>query len=129
MLADVANRIDREPRRVRVVHAGTTIADTTSAIRVFEGERPPAYYVPRDDVLVDLFRTETATTCPWKGAATYWSLPEADDVAWTYEEPLPEAAELVGLLAFYASRVDECWVGDERVTPEPSSYLGGWIVP
>lgn len=114
---------------MRIVHGDTTIVDTTAAIRVFEGDRPPAYYVPHRDVRVDLTPTSTATVCPWKGDASYWSLGDTADVAWSYEDPLPDAEPLRDHVAFYASRVDECWVDDVRVVPEASSYLGGWIVP
>lgn len=120
-------RFEPDPRRVRVVHGGRAIVDTTDALRVFESG-PPAYYVPRADVLVELTRTDTSTSCPWKGAATYWSLPDAEDAAWGYDDPLPDAEPLRDRVAFYASRVDECWVGDLRVTPQPGGYYGGWIV-
>jgi uncharacterized protein (DUF427 family) len=120
-------RIEPDPRRVRVVHGGETVVDTTRAVRVIESG-PPAYYVPRADVRVALERSPAASTCPWKGAATYWSLPGAPDAAWSYEDPLPDAEALRDHVAFYASRVDECWVGEQRVTPQPGGYYGGWIV-
>jgi uncharacterized protein (DUF427 family) len=114
---------------VRVVHGGETIVDTLGALRVTESG-PPAYYVPRSDVLVSLERTTSTTTCPWKGAATYWSLPDDDaEVAWGYDDPRPDAEPLRDHVAFYASRVDECWVDDQRVTTQPGSYYGGWILP
>ena len=34
--------------------------------------------------------------------------------------PLNEAA-------FYAGRVDAAFVGEERVTPQPGDFYGGWI--
>jgi hypothetical protein len=30
-------------------------------------------------------------------------------------------------MAFYASRVDEARVGDERVVSQPGDFYGGWI--
>jgi hypothetical protein len=30
-------------------------------------------------------------------------------------------------LAFYAQRVDACWVDDERVRGNDGSFYGGWI--
>lgn len=100
--------------RVRIVHGGITVADTTDAVRVIEPSWT-AYYVPRRDVLVELGSSSTSTTCSWKGVASYWSLGDARDVAWSYEDPLAEAAALRDHVAFYASRVDELWVGNERV--------------
>lgn len=125
--------------RVRVVHRGVVIADTTRAIRVLETSQPPAYYVPRADVRADLLRrTDTRSVCEWKGTATYWSLVLPDgaagagevvvaDVAWSYEHPTERFVPIAGHLAFYAQRVDECWVDDERVRPNPGSFYGGWI--
>ena len=113
---------------MRVVHRGETVADTTRALRVVESG-PPAYYVPRADVLVTLERTATSTTCPWKGGATYWSLPGSPDAAWGYDDPMPDAEPLRHHVAFYASRVDECWVDDIRANAQPGGYYGGWILP
>ena len=36
-------------------------------------------------------------------------------------------ASIADHVAFYASRVDECWVEDERVRPQPGRFYGGWI--
>lgn len=118
--------------RVRVVHHGITIADTTRAIRVLETSQPPAFYLPKDDIAMEhLRRTASTTQCEWKGAATYWSLDIGDssvpDAAWSYEAPVPAFATIAGHLAFYARKVDECWVGDERVVANPGSFYGGWI--
>lgn len=119
--------------RVRVVHRGVVVADTERAVRVLETSQPPAYYVPRDDVRADLLhRTDTRTVCEWKGVATYWTLAlpdgtEVADVAWSYERPTDPFLPIAGHLAFYAQRVDECWVGDEQVQPNPGSFYGGWI--
>jgi hypothetical protein len=30
-------------------------------------------------------------------------------------------------LAFYPGMVDECWVDEERVVPQPGDFYGGWI--
>jgi hypothetical protein len=49
------------------------------------------------------------------------------DVGWSYAQPVAAYAALDGHLAFYASKVDECWVGDERVVPQAGDFYGGWI--
>src|SRR5204863_367466 len=60
---------------IRVIHRGVVVADTTQAVRVLETSQPPAYYLPRADVAIDLLESSTnRTVCEWKGAATYWSL-------------------------------------------------------
>ena len=121
-------RIEPDSRLVRIVHHGRTVVDTTRALRVLETASPPTFYVPVADVREPLTRVEDATSfCEWKGTATYWSLADAPAAAWGYDDPFPEFAALRDHVAFYASRVDECWVGGERVTPQPGRYYGGWI--
>jgi uncharacterized protein (DUF427 family) len=118
--------------RVRVEARGLVVADTHRALRVLETASPPVYYVPRDDVRLDLLvPSGRSTTCEWKGVATYWSLAVdggvARDVAWSYERPNAGYEAIAGHLAFYAGRVDGAYVGDERVTPQAGDFYGGWI--
>lgn len=118
--------------RIRVVHAGAAVADSGRALRVLETSQPPTYYVPRDDCdLEHLFRTRARSFCEWKGAATYWGVQVGDervmDAAWSYEQPVPAYAALTGHLAFYPQKLDECWVGDERVHANAGVFYGGWI--
>jgi uncharacterized protein (DUF427 family) len=122
-------RVEADPRRIRIVHGGRTIVDITGgALRVLETASPPTFYVPVAAVREPLTRVEDASSfCEWKGAATYWSLPDAPQCAWGYDHPFREYVALLDHVAFYASRVDECWVDDERVTPQPGRYYGGWI--
>ena len=68
-------RLEPVPERIRVVVDGVAIADTTRAVRVLETAAPPVYYVPPEDVRMDLLRpSPTSSQCEWKGAASYWSL-------------------------------------------------------
>jgi len=101
-------RIDILPssRPVRVVIDGVTIAETTGARMLFETYLPPRYYIPKTDIRMDLLeRTATATGCPYKGTAEYWSVRIGDtvhtDVAWSYRTPLPESQKIAGLVAFW----------------------------
>lgn len=113
---------------VQIIHGGIVIADTRSAVRTLETSQPPAYYLPVADVAVDhLRRTRSRSVCEWKGVAEYWDVDDAHDAAWSYPSPVAAYAVLAGRLAFYAQRVDECWVNDERVVPNPGSFYGGWI--
>lgn len=126
-------KVDPVTSHVRVVHAGVTVADTRRAIRILETSQPPAYYLPRADVRTDLLvRTPSRSFCEWKGEATYWALrvpgvPEVPDAAWSYEHPTARYAAIAGYLAFYAQRVDACFVDDEQVQPNPGGFYGGWI--
>jgi uncharacterized protein (DUF427 family) len=125
-------RVEPVPERIRVVAGGITIADSDAAWRVLETAGAPVYYLPPADVRMDLLRaTERVTACEWKGAARYHDIVLADrvvpDAAWSYPEPSRGFESIRDHLAFYASRVDEAWVGDERATPQPGGFYGGWV--
>ena len=101
-------RVDIVPssRRVRVEIDGVTIAETTNSRMLFETYLPVRYYIPKTDVRMDLLeRTATATGCPYKGTAEYWSARVNGnlhaDVAWSYRTPLPESQKIAGLIAFW----------------------------
>jgi uncharacterized protein (DUF427 family) len=99
------------PGTVRIEIGGVTIAQSSAARVLQEGSLPPRYYLPREDVRTDLLvATESSTTCPFKGAASYWTLEldgrRYEDIVWSYETPIPEMAEITGLLSFYNERVD-----------------------
>ena len=133
-------RVEPVPERIRVVVDGLTIADTKRAFRVLETSHPPSYYVPLEDVRGDLLPANARTSlCEFKGRATYVDLHIPGEltasrrprtvagVAWTYPAPAPGYEAIRGHLAFYASRVDEAWVGDERATAQKGDFYGGWI--
>jgi len=88
-----------------------TVADSHRPVVLEERGLPTRYYLPRDDVRTYLLRaTDRQTNCPFKGDASYWSLEVDgaihDNVVWSYETPIPEAAPIAGLLCFYNERVD-----------------------
>jgi len=125
-------RVEAVPERIRVVVDGLTIADSTSALRVLETAGPPVYYLPPSDVRTDLLRPSPHETfCEWKGNASYHTLDlpgrTIHNVAWSYREPLPGYEAIRDHVAFYACLVDEAWVGDERATPQPGRFYGGWV--
>ncbi len=110
----------RSPKRVRVMFAGETVADSVNALLVRETRHTPVYYFPRDDVRMDLMTaTDHATFCPFKGDANYWSIQVGDRVAenavWSYEVPYDEIAGMKDYVAFYWGRVDSWWEEDEEV--------------
>jgi uncharacterized protein (DUF427 family) len=125
-------RLERTDRRIRVRHAGLTVADSVRAWRVLETSHPPVYYLPREDVAAGaLIATQRRTVCEYKGVASYWDVSVAATVlpaaAWSYERPTAPYAALAGAVAFYPSRFDECLVDGERVAAQPGDFYGGWI--
>jgi uncharacterized protein (DUF427 family) len=121
---DPYTRVDilQSSRHVEVRIDGATVADSRCPRLLFETGLPVRYYLPMSDVRIDLMTpTATVTHCPYKGAATYWSLGEQADVAWCYRAPLPESQKIAGLVAFYNERVDLLVDGalQERPRPRP----------
>ena len=97
------------PKRVIVSAGGKVIADTTAALTLKEASYPAVQYVPRGDAdLSQLARTDHHTWCPYKGEASYFSIPGIDrgeNAIWTYETPHDAVAEIRDHLAFYPDRV------------------------
>ena len=103
--------ISRNPKRVIVKITGRIVADTRDALTLREASYPAVQYIPRQDVDMGLFaKTTTATYCPYKGDASYYSVRIDDrlvaDAAWSYEEPFEAMAAIKGHLAFYPDRVE-----------------------
>ena len=119
-------------RRIRIEHGGAVIADTRAAVRTVETSHPPTYYLPRVDLLMTALRPSARRSlCEWKGQATYFDLvmngETIRDVAWSYPRPTPAFASIAGHLAFYAEKLDGCFVDGERIAPQPGGFYGGWI--
>ncbi|MHA7872467.1 MAG: DUF427 domain-containing protein [Hyphococcus sp.] len=122
--------------RARVVFAGETVADSDKALRIVETAGAPVYYFPPEDVIQAAFReTRQLSVCEWKGAAIYYDLvagnARAAHAAFAYPDPLDDLgmgyARIAGWYAFYAGRVDACYVGDEKATPQPGGLYAGWV--
>jgi len=129
-------RVEPVAELVRVVFGGVTIARSSRALRVVETAGAPCYYVPPADcVLGALQKTARWTICEWKGVAYSYDVAAGKasvrDGAWSYPEPLVDLGmgyeRIAGYFAFYAAKMDGCYVGDERVAPQPGGYYGGWV--
>ncbi len=126
-------KLEHSGRTIRIVHAGILLAETGRALRVLETSHPPVYYIAPGDVATQHLRRSTrgGSFCEFKGMAAYWSIAldgaTVADAAWSYPRPTAGYAALQDHLAFYASRVDECYVDDERVIAQAGDFYGGWI--
>ena len=83
----------------------TTLVDTDDTRILFETALGPKLYVDPALVRTDLLqRSETTSYCNYKGHATWWSAvvdgTVVEDVAWTYEDPLPESIAIEGFFSF-----------------------------
>lgn len=96
--------------RVVVRDGERIIVDTRNALVLREASYAPVFYLPREDAdMAVLARTEHHSWCPYKGEASYYSLPgnseRAVNAIWTYETPHDAVASIRGHLAFYPDRV------------------------
>jgi uncharacterized protein (DUF427 family) len=106
---DPFHRIDivHSSRHVKVERDGQVLADSSNACLLFESPLPVRYYLPREDVRMDLLRPSAKKSfCAYKGQASYWALEGAGDIAWSYPEPLREAAEVSGRICFLNEETD-----------------------
>ncbi len=124
---DPYKRVDILPgsRHIRIVLGGATIVDTPRPQILLETGLPTRYYIPEQDIRMELLEpTETTTRCPYKGKASYWSASIGDkvfkDIVWSYRDPLPACVPVAKLLCFFNERVDAIYVDDELL-PRPKT--------
>jgi len=122
---DPYKRIDAiaSSRHVQVVVGGEIVADTKRARFLFETRLPTRYYIPPEDVRMDLLAPSDKTTaCPYKGKARYWSVKIGQEVfpdtVWGYPDPIAECPKIKGHLCFFNELVDEIRV-DGVAVPRP----------
>jgi uncharacterized protein (DUF427 family) len=124
--------VEPSQRRLKIVYRYVIIACTQKGIRTLETSHPPTYYFPLADIAPLVLRPSGRRSfCEWKGEAIYFDVVVRDetlrDVAWSYPDPNPAFRSLRDHVAFYARPFDGCFVDDERVTPQPGNFYGGWI--
>ncbi len=97
--------------RVVVTLAGKTVANTRHALTLKEASYPPVQYIPLADVDPQLLESsDHKTWCPYKGEASYYSLPvggaRSVNAIWSYREPHDAVSVIKDHVAFYPDRVD-----------------------
>jgi uncharacterized protein (DUF427 family) len=103
--------------RVVVTVAGKVVADSRNALTLQESTYPAVQYVPIADVDAALLeRTSTESYCPFKGEASYYSIPAGGgrsvDAIWVYEQPHDAMTRIKDHVAFYPDRVDSIEISD-----------------
>ncbi|MDQ1663961.1 MAG: hypothetical protein QOJ68_3941 [Blastococcus sp.] len=120
---DPFKRIDvlDSSRHVRVSIDGQLLAESGRPRILYETLLPPRYYLPREDVRVELLPSPTRSLCAYKGQASYWSPALGGgpvvDLAWSYARPLEDAVRVRGMVAFFDERVDVEVDGELRERP------------
>ncbi|WP_036483784.1 DUF427 domain-containing protein [Myxosarcina sp. GI1] len=126
-------RLERSPKRIKVIFNGVTIADSCNAYRVLETSHPPTYYIPPEDIQKEHFQQVPAkrSFCEWKGVANYYTIivgdKQATSAAWYYLQPNEAFAPIKNYVAVYPSRMDACYVDEELVRSQAGDFYGGWI--
>jgi uncharacterized protein (DUF427 family) len=117
------HRIDilHSSRHVQVELDGEVLAESTRPRLLFETSLPMRVYIPREEVRAELRPSTKRSYCAYKGHASYWSLAaggvERENLGWSYEEPLREAAEITGLVSFFNEKVDVVVDGERSERP------------
>jgi uncharacterized protein (DUF427 family) len=121
---DPRHRVDAIPseRHVRVELDGKLIAESRRPLALFESGLPTRWYLPPEDVRQEMLEpSDTATRCPYKGAARFFDVLLGDalhrDLAWSYPEPIPENPLIAGLIAFFNERIDLVVDGERLKRP------------
>ena len=104
-------RVDmlRRLNRVTATFNGVLLASSRRTILLDEQDHGLVFYFPRQDVHLDQMvpMPEHSSRCPWKGEASYWGHADwaNEPIAWSYENPYPEVAQIREYIAFYQDRV------------------------
>ena len=121
---DPFGRIDirRSSRHIRLEHEGLVLTESTRPHLLFEsGFLMARYYLPREDVTVELKPGTARTTCAYKGHATHYDAMAGDqklpNIAWSYEDPLSDATQVQSMVSFYQERLDLFVDGDPVPRP------------
>ncbi len=127
-------RMEDVDKKVKVVFGGETLAYTSRAKRVLETSHPPVYYIPPEDIRMEYLVPSAGTSyCEWKGRAGYYDIVAEErterQAAWFYPEPTHFFESLEDYVAFYPSKMDNCWVGGEKVEAQEGDFYGGWVTP
>jgi uncharacterized protein (DUF427 family) len=125
-------RLEKVEKSIRIVFQGEILAETTGAYRVLETSHPPVYYLPPVDIQMQFLQVAPGGSyCEWKGKALYYHLLGTagliKNAAWCYPSPTPGFQPIANYIAFYAQPMDGCYVDNEKVTPQPGDFYGGWI--
>ena len=125
-------KLENQKGHVRIVHSGIIVADSNKALRILETSHPPTVYIPFADLNLDILsENNNQSFCEFKGRANYFDLAlngqNYPNVAWFYKNPSKGYEGLKDHAAFYASRLDECYIDEERVKSQEGDFYGGWI--
>ena len=110
-------------RRITVAIDGETVADTINSVMMLETGQPVRYYIPRQDVRMELMTaTDRTAGSPYKGMAKFYHAQvngkTLELAAWSYESPMPESAKIAGRICFPQGKVEMYVDGVREPNPQ-----------
>ncbi|MEN0047847.1 MAG: DUF427 domain-containing protein [Bacteroidota bacterium] len=126
-------KLENTNKHLVIEFGGIQLAETNAAFRVLETSHPPVYYLPQKDIKMEYLQLSDGRSsfCEFKGAAVYWNIitpnKECSKAAWSYPEPSFNFLNIRDYIAFYASKMDACYVDGELVQAQEGDFYGGWI--
>jgi uncharacterized protein (DUF427 family) len=125
-------KIENVTNHIKIIFNGIVIGETKKAKRVLEKGHAPAYYIPPENVKKEyLTKAENPSFCPWKGEARYYHITVSGKTAryacWYYPLPKKDFESIKDYIAFYPGKMDACYIDEEKASPEPAKYYGGWV--
>lgn len=125
-------RLEPVASELRVIFGGHEIAKSVAGFRVLETHHAPTYYIPLNDIDgAALHPAGGGSFCEWKGRAAYFDVTvgtaRAARAAWSYPNPSETFRTIANYVAFYPALMEACFVGAEKVRPQPGGFYGGWV--
>jgi len=125
-------KLELSSKSVRIIFNGVEIAKSQKTQRVLETSHPPVYYIPPEDIKIEYLQpTSKQSFCEWKGVANYYTIVVGEksvpNCAWYYTNPTPAFAGIKEYVAFYPSKMDACFLNEEKVQAQQGDFYGGWI--
>ncbi|WP_377192469.1 DUF427 domain-containing protein [Ruegeria meonggei] len=119
--------------RIAIYRDEILLAESTNAKVMYETRLPPAIYIPRKDVCIDLSdETELQTFCPFKGTATYHDVSvdgtQIANSVWAYEEALPESVAIQGHIGFMSGVYTRLDLGENTLRDPEDGNISGPLI-
>lgn len=125
--------VERLNGRIAIYRDDTLLAESHDAKVMYETRLPPAIYVPRKDVCVDLSdETELQTFCPFKGTASYHDIllpgEQLANSVWAYEDALPESKAIQGHIGFMPAAYTNVDLGENQLREPDDGNISGPLI-
>ena len=126
-------KVESTSKHIKIEINKILLANSNQSYRILETSHPPVYYIPPADLKMEFLNPKMGKSsfCEFKGMAIYWDIVVNDrtvqNAAWSYPNPNHAFLVIKDYLAFYPSKVDACYVNDEKVQAQEGDFYGGWI--